>query len=436
MKKTILRTYVRQARPVKKWHDRFDLLTNDLLPKIHNMTLHECRQLEKNGDKMLTFYDMCSNKFLNRIRKKFPEIKKYNACIARSLFKRISHAIDAYKAKIRKMPRYKGKNRSIKSFDIPFAGFHIRKSGYRHPMANNSKIKTNGPHWGVFIKGFGFCRFEGDPPKGNIKELTVKKTAKRVIFAFKVEEEIEISDRQDDPVTGIDAGVDNMITLSTGEMIPGRIRDTDRIKGLQRKLAGQKQGSNSWNKTKKKIAKEWQSITDSEKGFMHRLTTDLVRNHGPNFAIEDRIAKSLTKKDKKKKWKRHSNRMILEQCWGMFGNMLTYKAEGAGGGVDRVNAAYTSQDCHICGNRKKVGKTYDCEKCGMKMHRDENAAIVIAMRSLKIKPGGTEPGGVRLRCSLKQSEQGKHQKDAHGRLHAAPSSVYGMDNQAHGSYSI
>ena len=47
-----------------------------------------------------------------------------------------------------------------------------------------------------------------------------------------------------------------------------------------------------------------------------------------------------------------ANRSMLEQTWGEFAQLLTYKAEGAGMSVVRVDPAYTSLTCSRCGVAK------------------------------------------------------------------------------------
>ena len=444
--KKIMRSCVRRACPDKKWHEGCDLLMDDILPQTFNMSLKECKRLKHEGEPMLSFYDMCHSRFFDRVRNAIPELRKFSARIPKDMFRRLGIAIESYKAGIRGMPRYKSATRSINSFTVPSGGCVIRRSGYKHPK--DWRTKANGPHWGVHIKGLGFCRFKGSPPKGRIIEVTVQRTAKRVNFIFTVERTIPAHDCRDEPVTGIDVGTKDMITTSTGEKISGMKRDLERIKELDRKMARQKKGSKSYEKTRISRQKEWQSITDSEKGFLHRLTTDLVRRIGPNFAMEEKVASSLLKKRKGegKKGKK-KNREILEQSWGQIARMIGYKAEEAGGWLREVNPAYTSLDCHQCGGRKKKkdlplsdpDRMYDCESCSLLMDRDENGAINIALRSIGKKPGRAEPGGIRLRCSSKQSEQDQSRKSASSRLQAAVPfmgmGVHGGDNQVSGSYA-
>ena len=378
-----MRRYRRTALPTKAWHRAFDHLTGKLLPEMHNAALAANNAHYKKEGKRLHFFSM-AGELLNERRAAIPELHDYNREIFTGIVKRLDLGLDAFAKGIRGRPKFKGKGRSVNSFDLckSSRSFHIRRSGKKHPKSNR---KTYGRKWGVYIKGLGFCAFKGDPPQGNIKSMTVKRTAKRIDFTFVVEEEVpKIVENSNSPVVGIDLGQTDMIVTSTGERIAGRTRDTRRVKALQVKLAGQVKGSGGYRKTQRLIAKEWQGIAERERGFIHEMTTDLKKRHGPNFAMEDLSVKEMNSKNNGRG--KHSRRKNYEQCWGMTANMLTYKAEGAGGGVAFVNPAYTSQDCAACGNRIKMPtkvRHYDCGECGFSLDRDENAAINVAARAVK-----------------------------------------------------
>ena len=412
----------------------FDLLTGNYLPRGWNAALEMNKDHHSQTGNFYTFYDMCRNEFHDRIRRKVPEMARFSSRIMRGMFKRMSIGLEGHRAGIWKMPRYKGRNRSIDSFDVPVEeGFQIRQSGFKLPR---SKRKTRGPHWGVHIMGLGFCRFKGKPPKGEIKDLTVKRTARRINFVFSVEEEIEVRDPSTSPVVGIDPGTKDMLTLSNGLKIPGRERDLTRINALSRKMAGQRKGSNSRRKTVILLKKEWQRIRESERGFIHRTTTDIIRKFGPNIAIEKPNIGKMTRKGGEGN-DRDNSRSIYEQCWGFTRNAFGYKAEEAGGMKIDVNPANTTRDCSECGHRKsrKVPKNvriYRCESdgCSHVIDRDENAAINMGRRGLKSWPqesGRAIPGGVLLRCSVKQEKEGKPQNSASSRLHAALQGAYGEE---------
>ena len=428
-KNQIFRTCVRRAQPSARWHGKCAQLMDDVLPRAFNAALKESKRLDNEGERVLSFFDMNSGDFLRDLRKAVPELLNFNACITSKLINRLGVGLEMYASGKKRMPRYKNGSRTIDSFTISYRGFRIRRTAHVNPRSKAAKDPNRklGKHWGIHIKGMGFCKFKGSPPKGDIREVTVQRTARRVNFLFNVAHPAAGIDRSDEPVTGIDVGTKDMITLSSGEKIPGHRRDLDRIKELDRKLARQKKGSKSYEKTRRSRKKEWQRISDSEKGFQQRMTTDIVRNHGPNFAMEEKVASGLMKRRKGEgKRGRKRNRDIQEQCWGRIAHMIGYKAAEAGGWLRTVNPAYTSLDCHRCGSRKAKedlplddpDRLYECS-CGMVMDRDENGAINIALKSLGEAPGRAEPGGVRLSCSGKQPEEGKPQNSASSRLQAA-----------------
>ena len=74
--------------------------------------------------------------------------------------------------------------------------------------------------------------------------------------------------------------------------------------------------------------------------------------------------------------------------WGIFINMLHYKAGEAGNDVIFVNPAYTSQLCSSCGTmvpKDLSTREHVCPKCGLVISRDLNAAINIINRGLRLQ---------------------------------------------------
>jgi putative transposase len=62
---------------------------------------------------------------------------------------------------------------------------------------------------------------------------------------------------------------------------------------------------------------------------------------------------------------------------------LQYKCDLQGLELIPVDPKYTSQDCSRCEARNKPqGKLYECERCGLKIHRDENASYNIAKKAV------------------------------------------------------
>ncbi|MER7008812.1 transposase, partial [Dactylosporangium sp. NPDC000555] len=85
-----------------------------------------------------------------------------------------------------------------------------------------------------------------------------------------------------DAAVGIDAGLDSLLTLSTGEKItnPKHERsDRARLARAQRNLAKKVQGSANRAKARRKVARVHARIADRRRDHLHKLTTRLVREN-------------------------------------------------------------------------------------------------------------------------------------------------------------
>ena len=81
---------------------------------------------------------------------------------------------------------------------------------------------------------------------------------------------------------------------------------------------------------------------------------------------------------------------VSDNGWGMFVNMLSYKAELSGKHVIKADRMFaSSQICHICGTKNPAVKDlrireWDCPACGAHHLRDHNAAINLKTEALRI----------------------------------------------------
>jgi putative transposase len=81
------------------------------------------------------------------------------------------------------------------------------------------------------------------------------------------------------------------------------------------------------------------------------------------------------------------NKSITDAGWTQFIDILSFKAESAGGKVVKVNPKNTSQVCSNCLN--VVPKTlkerwHDCNRCNLSIARDTNSAILIKKLGLDV----------------------------------------------------
>ena len=199
---------------------------------------------------------------------------------------------------------------------------------------------------------------------------------------------------------GLDLGVTDRIALSTGEAIPRRDADRQRIEEAQRRLSRCRKGSREWRRRARVLANLHSRAKVSHRNECHRITTDIVRRFDL-VAIEDLAIRNMTASaagtvenpGRNVAAKSGLNRSILEQGWGIIRHQLVYKAGWAGKQLVEVDPRLTSQTCSGCGAvdpDSRQGKSYGCRQCGLSIDADINAARNILKRAVN-SPVGTTP---------------------------------------------
>ncbi|MFG2044933.1 RNA-guided endonuclease InsQ/TnpB family protein [Dactylosporangium sp. NPDC048998] len=190
---------------------------------------------------------------------------------------------------------------------------------------------------------------------------------------------------------GIDAGLDSLLTLSTGEKITNpkhERRDRTALARAQRNLAKKEEGSANRAKARLKVARVYARITDRRRDHLHKLTTRLVRDN-QTIVIEDLTVRNMVRN--------HTlARAISDAAWRQFRTMLEYKATWYGREVIAVDRWYPSSKlCSACGAlAQKLPlnvRKWTC-RCGTVHDRDVNAARNILAEGLSVIACG---GGVR-----------------------------------------
>ena len=100
-------------------------------------------------------------------------------------------------------------------------------------------------------------------------------------------------------IIGVDLGVKDTLTLSDGTKIDVSVKETERMKKLQRKLAIQKRRSNNWYKTKYLICKEWTHICNIKNDKANKIVADICNSN--NLII--------TQNDNLSEWKKELGRL-------------------------------------------------------------------------------------------------------------------------------
>jgi putative transposase len=286
---------------------------------------------------------------------------------------------------------------SIKNMEKAYQGFFKLKRGYpkfksRHYSKQSyqttiAKLKEDKLYLAKIglIEMRGFRKFDG-----KLKTVTISKEANQYHASLLFDDGKEFKKpKHNGKKVGIDVGVALFATLSNGKMIkPLKLdRVIKKMKKSQKSLSRKKKGSNNRTKAKEKLQKAHLKIANKRKDFLHKLSNEIT-SENQTIVIEKLKIKNMTKsatgtleEPKKSSGKRGLNRVITQQSWGLFFEMLKYKAEKKGGEVIEVDPKFTSQKCSCCGyiskeNRKSQSK-FRCVKCDFKLNADLNASLNI-----------------------------------------------------------
>jgi putative transposase len=129
-------------------------------------------------------------------------------------------------------------------------------------------------------------------PQIKPKSVTISREADRWFISFRFDQEpsdIELEDTWFFPVVGVDLGIKNLATLSTGEIIEG----AKSYRKFEAKLSRWQWlnrhkiiGSANWKKAQCSCARLHRKIANIRKDTLHKLTSLLAKNHG-TVVIED-----------------------------------------------------------------------------------------------------------------------------------------------------
>ncbi|MGW3492602.1 RNA-guided endonuclease InsQ/TnpB family protein [Streptomyces sp. NPDC001020] len=204
-----------------------------------------------------------------------------------------------------------------------------------------------------------------------------------------------------DNAVGVDAGLDHLLTLSTGEKVHNprhERRDRARLARAQRELSRKARGEGANRaKARQKVARIHARIADRRRDYLHKLTTRLVREN-QTIVIEDLTVRNLLKNGR-------LARAISDAAWSEFRSMLEYKARWYGREVIVIDRWFPSSKlCSNCGslqNKMPLSvRTWTCGDCCITHDRDENAAknllaagLAVSACGAGVRPQRSTPGG-------------------------------------------
>lgn len=173
---------------------------------------------------------------------------------------------------------------------------------------------------------------------------------------------------------GLDAGITSLVTTSNGDKItnPKHFnRLYKKLRQVQKALSRKVKGSANRERARIQVARVQTQIADTRKDFLHKLTTQLVREN-QTIAVEDLSVQNMVKN-------RKLARSISDAGWGELVRQLTYKCQWYGRTLVKIDRWFpSSKRCGNCGHiveRLPLSvREWNCPNCKVNHDRDVNAA--------------------------------------------------------------
>jgi len=334
-----------------------------LCRELYNSALQERSNAFKIAHKSLNYFDQASQ--LTEIKQIRDEFQNVHSQVLQDVLKRLDKTFRFFFTRVKLgeksgFPRFKGQER-YNSFTFPQANGAFRLEGNNLFLSKIGKIKVRLSQNVI----------------GKVKTCTIKKEVTGWYVILIAETEKQLLEKTGQSI-GIDAGIENFLTLSNGEKIKNFRyfeNSQNNLRVLQRSFSRKKKDSNSRRKVVIQLRKAHQKIRNQRNDFAHKVSTRLIKEFDV-IAIENLNIRAMSKG--------FLSKQVYDVGWSHFYKKLEYKAEEAGKKLIKVNPKGTSQTC-ICGIRVQktlAQRTHQCPSCGYENHRDIVSAKVILQRAV------------------------------------------------------
>ena len=221
----------------------------------------------------------------------------------------------------------------------------FKKKGHRDSFtidAGGKPIPVGGKS--IKLPTIGWVKTYEGLPHTTCKSITISKTANSWFIAFAYEQKHKAIDKQYE-IVGVDLGVKELATLSTGVVFPNPKHykaNLEKLKRLSRKFARKNKGSNNRYKAKIKLAKHHARVANLRKNTLHQITTFLCKNHA-KIVVEDLNVSGMISN--------HKLAQVIADCgFYEFKRQLEYKARKFGCEIVIADRFYPSSKTCSCGH--------------------------------------------------------------------------------------
>jgi len=370
---------------------------------LYNSALEERKKVWKEEQRTVKYSEQQNN--LPKLKKKEPIIKLIHSQVLQDALRRVDKAFQKFLQDLKRKKKrekvkvgYPKKKPIAKYKSLTFPQVWMKQKGELVPIIKLERKNNRFAYLHLPKTGKLKIRLHRDIEWEKAKTVTVKREPSGewyVCVSVEVDFDQIIKEVEEKRAraVGIDLGVKHLAVTSEKEFIehPKFLQKLEkRLKREQKKLSRKEKGSSNFEKQRKRVAKIHERIKNARRDFLHKLSKYLVDNYSL-VTFENLDIPALVENNRLAK-------LILDAGWGTLITFATYKAVMAGARVVRVNPAYTTQICSVCG--QKVPKTladriHKCPICGVELDRDYNSSIVIRKRGIE-KEGLTHLTGDRV----------------------------------------
>lgn len=342
---------------------------------VYNQMLSIQEERYKNNESHLSKFDM--NSYCNHnLKAKYPWLKEVDKF---ALTNAIYHLEDGYQRMFKhlgKHPKYKNKHKTKKTYTTNFTNNNIKvgENYIKIPKVGKVKAKISLDTGGLQIKSATVTQNRDETYQVSI------------LFEIVKEEPVQIVPTETN-TTGLDYKSDGLYASDTGTVanMPHYYRQSAKILAKrQKKLRNKVIGSKNYYKQQKRVAKIHRHIANQRKDFLHKQSTAIAKQYA-YVCVESLNMKAMSNKGF------GNGKATLDNGYGMFLDMLTYKLQERGGELIKVDKWFpSSQICNCCGFQNSILKDltiryWNCPNCGVtNIDRDVNAAKNIKQEGLRL----------------------------------------------------
>ena len=337
---------------------------------IYNKMLHDKNEHYENTGKQLHTTPA-------KYKKEHPFLKEVDSLALANEQLRLQSAFNSFFLGRTDFPRFKSKKRTKKAYTTNRVGKNIvlEKRYIRLPKMENLKIKAHRKIGNDLV----------------LKSVTMSQEPSGkyyVSILFEYENKV-VEQKDTNKAIGLDFSMPKLYVDSEGQSadMPHYYRMSEqRLKKAMRKLSkmyvkGKPKQSKRYEKQKRKVALLHEKVANQRKDYLHKKSIELIRKYD-YICIEDLDMKVMSKTLK-------FGKSVHDDGWGMFKNMLKYKAEMYGKHVIEIDQYYpSSKRCSACGHidgEKPLDiRRWTCPECQAEHDRDINAAMNIKEEGMRI----------------------------------------------------